>query len=135
MFFSGKVVETGSLLTHFILQSSRLLGVVLIYCLRRQRRGIAYARATCVESLVSRPVRWFMPEICPPRRRHSGCFSTRVLVCTCVLAYSLYVISRSPSTVPIPSTHKPSTVVKPGSVLNAFLKLAVPPSLHRRRLV
>ena len=49
MFFSGKVVETGSLLTHFILQSSRLLVVVLICC---HRRVIAYVRG---ESLVSRP--------------------------------------------------------------------------------
>ena len=45
-----------------------------------------------------------------------------------VYSHTLYVISRSPSTVPIPSTHKPSTDFKPGSILDVFLKLAVQPS-------
>ena len=53
---------------------------------------------------------------------HPARFSICFLVCACVLAYSLYVISRRPSTVPIPSMHKHiSTVVKPRRVLDAFL--------------
>ena len=53
------------------------------------------------------------------RARNWGRFSIRVLVRARVLVDSWNVISRCPSTVPIRSTHQASTVVKPGSVLDA----------------
>ena len=112
VFFSGKVVETGSLLTHFIVQSYKILGLVLIYCLQSQRRRIVYVlhhgpgTQDCSQEVeaqrktpLSRP-RWRYPPRLQRLQRGSALCSHSPTVCShspTVCSHSPTVCSHSPT--------------------------------------